>query len=64
MFFCFHYFDDIVFGVLFASVAGILVFISFDELLPTAKEYGENHLAVYGLVGGMAVMAVSLLLFL
>jgi ZIP family zinc transporter len=49
-------------GVLFAAVAGIMVFISFDELLPTAREYGEHHVAVYGLTAGMAVMAVSLAL--
>jgi len=54
----------IVFGFLFASVAGIMVFISLDELLPTAEEYGEHHISIYGLVGGMAVMAVSLLLFI
>jgi ZIP family zinc transporter len=45
-------------------VAGIMVFISIDELLPAAREYGEHHLSIYGLVAGMAVMAVSLLLFL
>jgi ZIP family zinc transporter len=44
-------------------VAGIMVFISLDELLPTAREYGEHHLAIYGLVAGMIVMAISLLLF-
>jgi zinc transporter, ZIP family len=49
-------------GVLFAAVAGVMVFISFDELLPTAREYGEHHIAVYGLTSGMAVMAVSLAL--
>ena len=52
-----------VMGVLLASVAGVMVFISFDELLPAAEEYGEHHLSVYGLVAGMAVMAVSLLMF-
>lgn len=52
-----------VMGVLFASVAGIMVFISLDELLPAAEEYGEHHLAIYGMISGMAVMAVSLLLF-
>ena len=46
----------------FAAVAGVMVFISFDELLPTAREYGEPHVVVYGLVFGMAVMAVSLAL--
>lgn len=53
-----------LFGILFASVAGIMVFISMDELFPTAKEYGKGHAAVYGLISGMAVMALSLLLFL
>lgn len=57
-------FNDTVFGVLFGAVAGIMVFISLDELLPTAREYGEHHLSIYGLIGGMLVMAISLLLFL
>lgn len=53
-----------VFGILFAGVAGIMVFISFDELLPAAREYGEHHLSLYGLISGMVAMAISLLLFL
>lgn len=56
--------NNTVFGLLFGGVAGIMVFISLDELLPTAEEYGEHHIAIYGLISGMAVMAVSLLLFL
>lgn len=56
--------NDIVFGVLFASIAGIMVFISLDELLPTAREYGEHHLAIYGLITGMMVMALSLLIIM
>lgn len=56
--------NDVVYGVLFAGVAGIMVFISLDELLPSAREYGEHHLSMNGLVAGMAVMAVSLLLFM
>lgn len=56
-------FNDIVFGILFASVAGIMVYISLDELLPTAEEYGEHHTALTGLVAGMIVMALSLVLF-
>lgn len=58
-----RYFNDMVFGILFASVAGIMVFISLDELLPAAREYGEHHLAIYGLLAGMLVMAMSLMLF-
>ncbi len=53
-----------VLGIVFAAVAGIMVFISLDELLPSAREYGEHHLSIYGLVGGMAVMAISLALFI
>lgn len=60
----FPFLNDMVFGILFASVAGIMVFISLDELLPTAREYDQHHLAAYGLVAGMVVMAFSLLLFL
>jgi ZIP family zinc transporter len=56
--------NPLVFGVLFAGVAGIMVFISLDELLPSAREYGEHHLSIYGLMGGMVVMAISLLLFI
>ena len=56
------FFNDTVFGILFAMVAGIMVFISLDELLPAAREYGEHHLSVYGLVLGMAIMAISLLI--
>ena len=54
--------NEAVLGVLFAAVAGIMVFISLDQLLPTAEKFGKHHLAVYGLVGGMGVMALSLIL--
>lgn len=59
----FRFFNDAVFGFIFASVAGIMVYISLDELLPAAREYGEHHLSILELIAGMAVMAVSLLLF-
>ena len=51
-----------VMGVLFAGVAGIMVFISLDELLPTSRAYGKGHDSLLGLTGGMVVMALSLLL--
>ena len=60
----YRWLNDTVFGIIFASVAGIMVYISLDELLPSAREYGEHHLSIYGMVAGMAVMAISLLLFL
>jgi ZIP family zinc transporter len=55
--------SDALFGIVFASVAGIMVYISLDELLPTAEKYGKHHVAIGGLVAGMLVMAVSLVLF-
>ncbi|KAB3533495.1 zinc transporter ZupT [Alkaliphilus pronyensis] len=58
-----RFFNDAMFGIIFAGVAGIMVYISLDELLPTAEKYGEHHIAIYGLISGMAVMALSLLLF-
>lgn len=54
--------NDAMFGLVFAAVAGIMVYISLDELLPTAEKYGEHHIAIYGLILGMIVMAVSLII--
>lgn len=56
--------NNTVQGMVNAAVAGIMVFISIDELLPSAEEYGEHHLSVLGFVGGMLLMAVSLIMFL
>lgn len=56
--------NDIIFGIIFAGIAGVMVFISLDQLLPSAQKYGEHHLSIYGLVTGMVVMAISLLLFI
>ena len=55
-------FDNIepVFGVAFAAVAGIMVFVAIHQLLPAAQKFGEHHLVMKWLFAGMAVMAVSL----
>jgi zinc transporter, ZIP family len=58
-----QFFNELMFGILFAGVAGIMVYISLDELLPTAEKYGEHHIAIMGVIAGMVVMAVSLNLF-
>ncbi len=58
-----RFFTESTFGIVFALVAGIMVYISLDELLPTAEKYGEHHVAIFGLIAGMAVMALSLLMF-
>lgn len=57
-----RFFSDALFGAIFAGVAGIMVYISLDELLPTAQKYGYHHIAIYGLILGMIVMALSLIL--
>lgn len=54
--------NDAVLGIIFAVISGIMVFISFDELLPGAQKYGNHHIPTYGVVLGMAIMAFSLLL--
>lgn len=54
--------NDTLFGIVFAGIAGIMVYIALDELLPTAEKYAEHHIALWGLVAGMALMAISLLL--
>jgi ZIP family zinc transporter len=56
--------SPVLFGVLFAMVAGIMVYISLDELLPSAEKYGNHHLTILGAIFGMFVMALSLLAFL
>lgn len=52
-----------VFGSVFGVIAGAMVFLAMDELLPTAKRYSTGHDTVYGMVIGMAVIALSLVLF-
>mgnify|MGYP000881558914 FL=1 len=54
-----QYITDAVFGLVFGSVAGIMVYISLDELLPAAREYGQHNLSILGLMLGMALMAIS-----
>ena len=41
--------------------AGIMVYISIDELLPTSERYGHHHLSIIGVVAGMMFMAITLI---
>lgn len=52
-----------IFGWVFGIIAGVMVFLSLDELLPAAKRYAKGHETVYGLVAGMSALAISLVLF-
>lgn len=56
-------FKDSFLGIILAAVAGIMVYISLDELLPTAEKYGKHHVAIIGVIAGMAFMGFSLLFF-
>lgn len=58
-----RFFNELTFGILFAMVSGIMVYISLDELLPASEKYGEHHVSLYGLISGMILMAISLVLF-
>ncbi|WP_058833531.1 zinc transporter ZupT [Luteimonas abyssi] len=55
--------SDAVFGGVFGLIAGVMVFLALDELLPAAKRYAKGHETVYGLVAGMSALALSLVLF-
>ncbi len=57
-----QFLNDLVLGVLFAMVAGVMVFLAIDTLLPTARNSARGHLSVYGFIAGVAVMAASLVL--
>lgn len=52
-----------VYGSLFGIIAGAMVYLALDELLPAAKRYARGHETVYGMVLGMGVIALSLVLF-
>lgn len=56
-------FNDTLFGIIFSMVAGIMVYISIDELLPTAQKHGKHHHVVGGFIVGMIIMAASLIMF-
>lgn len=57
-----QFLDHFVLGTLFAMVAGVMVFLAIDTLLPTARNSARGHLSVYGFIAGVAVMAASLVL--
>ena len=57
-----RFFENSMSGIMLGIVAGIMTYISLDELLPTAEKYGKHHIAIAGAVGGMAIMGISLLI--
>jgi len=63
-FFLMPFWSPLLNGIVMAAVSGIMVYISVDELLPTAEKYGEHHISIAGLIAGMMLMAFSLFLFI
>jgi len=59
-----QFWSPLVNGIVLSAVAGIMVYISLDELLPTAEKYGKHHISISGLIAGMIIMALSLFLFI
>jgi ZIP family zinc transporter len=55
--------SPVVFGAVFGTIAGVMVFLAIDDLMPEAKRYSKGHEATYGMIIGMAAMALSLVLF-
>lgn len=55
-------FNDLAFGVIFSFVAGIMIFLSIDQILPEARKNGNHHVSGYGVIFGMLFMSVSLFL--
>lgn len=56
--------NDMSFGILFGFIAGIMVYIAFDELLPASRQYGgDGHISIVGVVLGMCVIGISLTMF-
>jgi ZIP family zinc transporter len=63
-FFLIPFWSPFINGIVMAAVAGIMVYISVDELLPAAEKHGEHHISIAGLIAGMILMALSLYLFI
>lgn len=57
------FWNPVLDALILSIVAGIMIFISLDELLPSAEKYGKHHVSIIGVVTGMAIMAISLYLF-
>ena len=58
------FWSPLVNGIVLASVSGIMVYISLDELLPTSEKFGEHHVSISGVIVGMIIMALSLFFFM
>lgn len=58
-----NFFNDLLFGILYTVISGIMIFVSLDELLPSSQKYEDHHISVYAAIAGMIVMALALSFF-
>lgn len=58
----YRFLTDTVLGIMVGAVAGLMVYVSLDELIPASREYGHEHLTIMSAAAGMGVMAASLYL--
>ncbi len=62
--FLIRFWNPVLDALILAIISGVMIFISLDELLPSAEKYGKHHLSIIGLITGMVIMAISLYLFI
>lgn len=55
-----NFLNDVVHGILFALVGGIMIFISLDELLPISRKDDDHHIGIYVTILGMMIMAIAM----
>ncbi|MFR9651466.1 MAG: zinc transporter ZupT [Rikenellaceae bacterium] len=55
------YINEHLMGIILASVAGVMIYVSIDELLPAARSYGKHHASIFGVIVGMGIMALTLI---
>ena len=56
--------NDTLYGIIFAAIAGMMIYVSVEELIPMAREYDKGNTMIIGCIAGMAIMAISLILFM
>lgn len=58
-----NFINDIFMGILFSLIAGIMIHISFYELIPTSKKYNELNITTLFFIIGLVFMGVNVFLF-
>lgn len=51
--------NEFLLGLIFAFVMGIMLYISFEELIPSSREYGYNNLSLYSIFLGICIIPLT-----